>query len=92
MYEAALAPLVAWQNFYVIIGTVAATLTGLLFVGISVIMGARTRVSSPVDGIAAFSTPSVVHLSSALLIALLLNAPWPNLGHAALLPGLCGLG
>ena len=37
MVEAALLPLVTWQNFYVIVGTAAATLTGLLFVVITLI-------------------------------------------------------
>ena len=38
MSEAVMAPLAAWQNFYVIIGT-AATLTGLLFVVITLVSG-----------------------------------------------------
>src|SRR5260221_11053226 len=32
MQEAVLSPLATWQNFYTIIGSAAATLTGLLFV------------------------------------------------------------
>src|SRR5947207_764543 len=32
MQEAAVSPLPTWQNFYIIIGTAAATLTGLMFV------------------------------------------------------------
>jgi hypothetical protein len=39
MSEAVLAPLAAWQNFYVIIGSAAATLTGLLFVVITLVSG-----------------------------------------------------
>ena len=37
MQEAALSPLATWQNFYVIIGSAAATLTGLMFVVITLI-------------------------------------------------------
>jgi hypothetical protein len=92
MSEAVLAPLAAWQNFYVIIGTAAATLTGLLFVVITLISGALGRVSSPWSGIRVFSTPNVLHFGAALLIAALLSAPWPALWPAGLLVGLAGLG
>jgi len=87
-----LSPLVGWQNFYVIIGSAAATLTGLLFVVITLIIGRRVRVSSPGEGIAVFSTPNVVHLGAALLVAALLSAPWQALWNAGLLLGLAGLG
>jgi hypothetical protein len=51
MSEAVMAPLAAWQNFYVIIGTAATTLTGLLFVVITLVSGALGRVTSPWSGI-----------------------------------------
>ena len=35
MQEAAVSPLATWQNFYVIIGSASATLTGLMFVVIT---------------------------------------------------------
>ncbi|HEX9132709.1 MAG TPA: hypothetical protein VF844_10480, partial [Ktedonobacteraceae bacterium] len=92
MSEAVLAPLAAWQNFYVIIGTAAATLTGLLFVVITLVSGALRQVSSPWSGIRVFSTPNVMHFGAALLIAALLSAPWPALWPAGLLVGLAGLG
>jgi len=90
--EAVLSPLATWQNFYVIIGSAAATLTGLMFVVITLIAGVRVRVSSPSDGVAVFSTPNVVHFCAALLVAALLSAPWQALWHAGLLLGLSGLG
>jgi hypothetical protein len=92
MVEALLAPLAAWQNFYVIIGTAAATLTGLLFVVIALVSGTLRRVSSPQSGVRVFSTPNVLHFGAALLIAALLSAPWPALWPAGLLVGLTGLG
>jgi hypothetical protein len=92
MSEAVLVPLAAWQNFYVIIGSAAATLTGLLFVVITLLSGALGRVSSPWSGIRVFSTPNVMHFGAALLIAALLSAPWPALWPAGLLVGLAGLG
>jgi hypothetical protein len=92
MQEALLSPLAPWHNFYSIIGSAAATLTGLLFVVITLISGVRVRVSSPGSGIAVFSTPNVVHFGAALLVAALLSAPWQALWPAGLLLGLAGLG
>src|SRR2546429_1269451 len=92
MQEALLSPLATWQNFYVIIGSAAATLTGLLFVVITLIAGVRVRVPSPSSGIAVFSTPNVVHFGAALLVAAILSAPWQALWNAGLLLGLAGLG
>jgi hypothetical protein len=92
MQEAGVPFLTTWQNFYVIIGSAAATLTGLLFVVITLIAGVRVRVSSDSGGIAAFSTPNVVHFCAALLVAAILSAPWQALWNAGLLLGLCGLG
>ena len=81
-----------WQNFYVITGSAAATLTGLMFVVISLIVGSRARVSPGSVGIATFSTPTVVHFGAVLLISAILNAPWPAPWNASLLLGLSGLG
>ncbi len=92
MQEAVLSPLAAWQNFYVIVGTAAATLTGLLFIVITLIAQLRVQVSSPSSGIAVFSTPNVFHFGAALLVAALLSAPWQALWNAGLLLGLAGLG
>ena len=92
MQEAVLSPLATWQTFYTIIGSAAATLTGLLFVVITLIAGRRVRVSSPSSGIATFNTPNVVHFGVALLVAAILSAPWQALWPAGLLLGLSGLG
>jgi hypothetical protein len=89
MQEAALSPLAAWQGFYVLIGTAAATLTGLMFVVITLIAGTHLRKSN--DPIAAFSTPNVLHFCAALLATAILSAPWQALWHASLLLGLGGL-
>ncbi|MFL5692417.1 MAG: hypothetical protein ACJ795_11485 [Ktedonobacteraceae bacterium] len=90
MQEAAVSLLTTWENFYVIIGSSAAALTGLMFVVITLIAGARERGA---DGaIAAFGTPNVVHFGAALLIAAILSAPWSTLSYASLLLGLSGLG
>jgi len=85
MSEAVLAPLAAWQNFYVIIGSAAATLTGLMFVVVTLIAGVRLRMSSPSEAFATFNTPNVVHFCAALLVAAILSAPWQALWPAGLL-------
>ncbi|GCE24351.1 hypothetical protein KDK_81510 [Dictyobacter kobayashii] len=90
MQGAVASPLTAWGNFYVIVGTAAATLTGLMFVVLTLIAGVRSPRSS--GSIAAFGTPNVVHFCAALLVAATLNAPWQALWNASLVLGLCGLG
>jgi hypothetical protein len=75
---------------YVLIGTASASLTGLMFVVITLVVGIRRRGSS--DAIGAFSTPTVVHFCVALFVAAILLAPWPTLWIAGLLLGLSGLG
>jgi hypothetical protein len=92
MQEAGVSVLPTWQNFYVIIGSAAATLTGLLFVVATLIAGVRVRVSSPSEAFATFNTPNVVHFGAALLVAAILSAPWQALWHVGLLLGLAGLG
>jgi hypothetical protein len=90
MQDAAVLPLPTWQNFYVIIGTAAATLTGLMFVVITLTARVRDRASNEVIG--AFTSPTVVHFCTALLVAAILSAPWQALWNAGLLLGISGLG
>ena len=82
--------LAGWDNFYIIIGSSAAALTGLMFVVVTLIAGTRRRRSSASVG--AFGTPTVVHFCLALLVAAILSAPWQALWNAGLLLGLSGLG
>jgi hypothetical protein len=92
--EAGVSPLLAWANFYVIIGSSAGTLTGLMFLVVTLLAG-RTRTPSgtaPALPIAAFNTPTVVHLGVAIFVAALLSAPWQTLAIAAVLLGLTGVG
>jgi hypothetical protein len=91
MQEAGLSPLAPWQSFYVLIGTAAATLTGLMFVVVSLIAGGRLRMSSSSEAFATFNTPNVFHFGLAGLVAALLIVPWQALWTAALLLGLAGL-
>lgn len=92
MQEAGLALLTNWQNFYIIIGSAAATLAGLMFVVITLIAGIEVQVSSVNEGISAFNTPTVVHFCAVLLMAGILSAPWQAFSNVGLLLGLSGLG
>jgi hypothetical protein len=75
-----------------IIGTAAATLTGLMFVAITLIAGIEQHESTLNAGISAFNTPTVVHFCAVLLMAAILSAPWQEFSGTGLLLGLLGLG
>jgi hypothetical protein len=92
MHDTAPSVIAAWANFYVITGSSAAALTGLMFVVITLVAGDRSRTTQ--EGVATFSTPTVVHFCAALLLSAFLSAPWRSLVHAAAvlsLTGLCGI-
>ena len=84
----AVSPLTAWENFYVIVGSSAAALTGLQFVVIALV--AESRAASSHREIAAFGTPTIIHFCAVLLISAILSAPWRALSNAALALGICG--
>ena len=81
-----------WQNFYMLMGTAAATLTGLMFVVTTLIAGIDTHVSTLNAAVAAYNTPIVVHFGTVLLLAGILSAPWQTFSSLSLLLGLVGLG
>src|SRR3979409_500696 len=67
MEEAARSPLVAWESFYVIVGSSGAALTGLQFVVMALI--AEFRRPSTQREISAFGTPTVIHFCAVLLVS-----------------------
>jgi hypothetical protein len=79
MQEAGVSFLTTWQSFSVLIGSAAATLTGLMFVVATLIAG--VRVSSSSEAFATFNSPNVWHFCAALLVAAVLSAPWQALWH-----------
>jgi len=81
-----------WQNFYMIMGTAAATLTGLMFVVTTLIAGIDAHTSTLNAAVAAYNTPTVVHFATVLLLAGILSAPWQTFSSLSLLLGLVGLG
>ncbi len=78
----------AWQSFYVIVGSSAAALTGLMFVVIALIADFDTPGSGRT--VAAFGTPTVVHFCEVLIIGATLSAPWRALASAGVVVGVCG--
>jgi hypothetical protein len=86
----ALPSLSAWSSFYVMIGSSAAALTGLMFVVITLVAGGEKRTSASRDGISTFSTPTVAHFCSALLISAILVAPWSSIVVPGIVLGLIG--
>jgi hypothetical protein len=89
MSEAPTSLLNAWTNYYVITGSAAAALTGLMFVAISIVAGRPSQPSR--EGVSTFSTPTVAHFSTALITSALLNVPWRSLWHAGVALGIVGL-
>jgi hypothetical protein len=82
-------PLTLWENFYVIVGSSAAALTGLMFVVIALVADRDTNSSSPT--IAAFGTPTVIHFCAALLASAIVSAPWRSLTKAGVALTLLGI-
>ncbi len=85
-------PLALWENFYVIIGSSAAALTGLMFVVIALIADRDTGSSTPT--VDAFGTPTVNHFCAALLTSAIVSAPWRSLtrpGVALSIVGIAGV-
>ncbi|MFL5577609.1 MAG: hypothetical protein ACJ79S_16765 [Gemmatimonadaceae bacterium] len=89
MQESVASSLAAWESFYVIIGSSAAALTGLQFVVVTLVVQAR-RAATTLE-IDAYSTPTIVHFCSVLLVSAVLSAPWHALSSAALVLGAGGV-
>jgi hypothetical protein len=77
---AAVAMIEGWHEFYLLVGTSAAALTGLMFVVISI--SPETIAERPTAGVRAFVTPTMVFFITALAISALMLVP--HLAPAAL--------
>ena len=82
--------LAGWANFYVIVGSSAGALIGLQFVVLTLIadMPAGRDLSQAGH---AFSTPTIVHFATVLLLSSIMSAPWSEIYAAAVAYGLVGL-
>jgi hypothetical protein len=78
-----------WENFYMMAGTAAATLAGLLFVVIT--LSVSLAATPAARGVHAFVTPVLVHFGGVLFLSLVLLAPWPSPWPLGLILGLGGL-
>lgn len=78
-----------WANFYVVSGTVAATLIGLLFVVIT--LAAERRSTDEVPKIGLYLTPTVVQFGAVVLIACILVFPTHTRLTVALSSGAVGV-
>jgi len=90
MHETAASALEAWANFYVIVGSSAAGLTGLQFVVLTLIAQAGVARGRE-ESISAFGSPNVVHFCAALLVAAILSAPWHTYVRAGVPVSACGV-
>src|SRR6266516_5331312 len=70
-----------WESFYVIVGSSAGGLTGLMFVVIT--LAADSNLPRTEESLNAFGTPNVIHFVAALLISAVLSAPWHQLRDPA---------
>jgi hypothetical protein len=82
-------PLARWETFYVIVGSSGGALTGLLFVVVA-LASDRIRAGSS-QGLSAFTSPSIVHFGSVMLVSAVIAMPRDGLSSLAVLLGLCGL-
>lgn len=81
-----------WDSFYVIIGSSAAALTGLMFVVVA--LGIEAMKLDDATALEAFATPTIVHFGAVLLLAAILTTPRHTVGTlraCILLAGIAGL-
>lgn len=79
-----------WSGFFIMTGTSAASLIGLMFVVITLVTRAERQARTE-DGLATFSTPTVMHFCAVLLISATMTAPWHSLIFTAVISGLVGI-
>jgi hypothetical protein len=81
--------LAEWETFCLIVGGAAGALIGLQFV-VMTLIAERPPLRAAEAG-AAFATPTIVHFGTALLLSLLLSAPWHAVAPLAIVWGFAGL-
>jgi hypothetical protein len=78
-----------WDNFFIMAGSAAATLIGLVFVAVTV--GTGFSKSSIVHGTRGFLTPTRIRFSGVLFLALVVLAPWRSPTPPGIILSLSGL-
>src|SRR3979409_593226 len=89
MEPAAQSVLTHWESFYVIVGSSAGGLTGLMFVVVALVR--ESSMPRSPDTINAFGTPNVIHFVAVLLLAAVLSAPWTRMKDPAHVVGATAL-
>src|SRR2546423_3007507 len=82
----------AWETFYIVLGSAAGALTGLMFVVVALIADAGIGTE---DAVHAYGTPTVVHFSGVLVLSMILVVPWATvfqLTFALAVLGAAGIG
>lgn len=93
MHDPITAIVSGWETFYVILGSSAAALTGLMFVVIALTGEARrVGLKAGVAAIRAFATPIIVHFGGVLLLAAVLTTPAHTLITLSVSLAGCGVG
>lgn len=78
-----------WENFYLIVGSSAAALTGLMFVVVA--LTAQRREADAAGGVDAYGTPTIVHFCAVLLVAAILTTPGHTTGSLSFSLGVSGV-
>ena len=78
-----------WESFWVIVGSSAGGLTGLMFVVVALVK--ESSLPRTPDSLNAFGTPTVIHFVAVLLLAAVLSAPWSRLKDPAHVVGAIAL-
>lgn len=92
MLVSAISELSEWGEFYVITGTSAGALAGLMFVVIAL---RAERGSQVIEEVEAYATPTVVHFTTVVILGGILTVPEQtelSLGLCLAAAGLAGLG
>jgi hypothetical protein len=89
METSAHALLSQWESFWVIVGSSAGGLTGLMFVVVALVR--ESSLPRNPDTINAFGTPNVLHFVAVLLLAAVLSAPWQRMKDPAHVVGATAL-
>jgi hypothetical protein len=78
-----------WESFWVIVGSSAGGLTGLMFVVVALVK--ESSLPRTPDSLNAFGTPNVIHFVAVLLLAAVLSAPWHRFKDPAHVVGAAAL-
>ena len=79
-----------WASFYVMVGSSGAALIGMQFIVITLLADRRRRPTA--GALNAFATPTVVHLTGAVLVSAIMSAPWPSMAPPSAALVTCGVG